>query len=152
MLSLCFTAPADAIRAVADSVGREARRELIGHVVRVWVEDIPEEALGEHYAKALAGLGEDGLQRLAEWHGSLAGGRPIANSDFLAGVFPGLGANRREALKCAATFRGEEAFDAGVTEEQALRSVLPHLSRGLMAELAQECLKLYVRDRLGGEN
>jgi hypothetical protein len=152
MSLLCFIEPHDAIHAVADSIGREARRALIGHVVRVWVEDIPEEELCEHYAKALAGLDEAGLNRLADWHGSLDVGQPIANSDFLVGVFPSLGPSRREALKRAATFRGEDAFDAGVTEEQALRTVLPHLSRGLATELARECIKLYMRDRLGGDN
>ena len=32
------------------------------------------------------------------------------------------------ALKIAASFRGEEAFDAGVAEEQAMNTVLPLLS------------------------
>ena len=66
---------------------------------------------------------------LAAWHASLEVGQPIANRDFLVNVFPTLGENRREALKIAAGFRGEEAFDAGVAEEQALDTVLPHLSR-----------------------
>ena len=51
---------------------------------------------------------------------SLEVGQPIANKDFLMRVFPSLGDNRREALKIAAGFRSEEAFEAGVGEEQAL--------------------------------
>ena len=62
---------------------------------------------------------------LAAWHASLEVGQPIPNRDFLVNVFPTLGDNRREALKIAAGFRGEEAFDAGVAEEQALETVLP---------------------------
>ena len=44
------------------------------------------------------------------------------------GVFASLGENRREALKIAAGFRGEEAFERGMAEEQALETVLPWLS------------------------
>ena len=63
-----------------------------------------------------------------------------------------LGDNRREALKIAAGFRGEEAFDAGVAEEQALETVLPHLSRERCRQLATECVELYLWDRLGSDN
>ena len=61
-------------------------------------------------------------------------------------------AKYREALKIAAGFRGEEAFDAGVAEEQALETVLPRLSRQRSMELASECVELYLWDRLGSEN
>ena len=67
-------------------------------------------------------------------------------------MFPSLGENRREALKIAAGFRGEEAFDAGVGEEQAFDTVLPWLSEERCAALAAECLELYCWDRLGVEN
>jgi hypothetical protein len=67
-------------------------------------------------------------------------------------VFPSLGDNRREALKIAAGFRGEEAFQAGVSEEQALDTVLPALSRDRAVELANECITLYMWDRLGSDN
>ena len=73
-----------------------------------------------HYAKAVADLDEHDLSMLAAWHASLEVGQPIANKEFLVNVFPSLGDNRREALKIAAGFRGEEAFEAGVAEEQAL--------------------------------
>ena len=53
-MALCFVDPADAIRAIADSVGREARRQLLGEAVRAWVDEIPDEELQEHYAKALS--------------------------------------------------------------------------------------------------
>jgi hypothetical protein len=151
-MPLCFIEPHDAIRVIAESVGREARRQLLGELVRAWVDEIPEEDLVSHYAKAVADLDEHDLSMLAAWHASLEVGHPIANRDFLVNVFPTLGENRREALKIAAGFRGEEAFDAGVAEEQALDTVLPYLSRDRSIELANECLDLYLWDRLGGEN
>jgi hypothetical protein len=77
---------------------------------------------------------------------------PIANREFLVNVFSSLGENRREALKIAAGFRGEEAFEAGVAEDQALDTVLPHLSRERATELAAECVELYLWDRLGSDN
>jgi hypothetical protein len=149
---LCFIEPQDAIRVIAESVGREARRQLVGEVVRAWVDEIPEPDLESQYVKAIAELDEHDLSMLAAWHASLEVGQPIANRDFLAHVFPTLGENRREALKIAAGFRGEEAFDAGVAEEQALETVLPHLSRERATELAAECLELYLWDRLGCDN
>ena len=50
---------------------------------------------------------------LAAWHASMEVGHPLPNRDFLMGAFPSLGEHRREALKLAAGFRGEEAVDAG---------------------------------------
>ena len=151
-MPLCFIEPQDAIRVIAESVGREARRQLLGELVRAWVDDIPDEQLASHYAKAIADLDEHDLSMLAAWHASLEVGQPIPNREFLVNVFPTLGENRREALKIAAGFRGEEAFDAGVAEEQALETVLPHLSRERSLELAGECLELYLWDRLGSDN
>jgi hypothetical protein len=149
---LCFIESADAIRVIADTLGRSARRTLVGEVVAAWVDDIPEEELCVHYAKAVAGLAEEELHMLARWHASLEVGQPIANTDFLLAVFPSLGESRREALKLAAGFRGEDAFDAGVTEERALEAVLPHLSHKRLAKLSRRCLELYIEDRLGGAN
>jgi hypothetical protein len=149
-MPLCFIEPQDAIRVIAESVGREARRQLLGELVRAWVDEIPEQDLDSHYAKAVADLDEHDLSMLAAWHASLEVGHPIANREFLTGVFPKLGENRREALKIAAGFRGEEAFDAGVAEEHALETVLPRLSRDRATELAGECLELW--DRLGSDN
>ena len=76
----------------------------------------------------------------------------MTNKDFLVNAFPALGENRREALKIAAGLRGEDAFNAGVAEEQALETVLPWLSRPRCEELVAECLELYCWDRLGSEN
>ncbi len=151
-MALCFIEPQDAIRVIAESIGREARRQLLGELVRAWVDEIPENELASHYAKAVQDLDEHDLSMLAAWHASLEVGHPIANREFLVNVFPSLGENRREALKIAAGFRGEEAFEAGVAEEQALATVLPHLSRARCAELARECVELYVWDRLGSDN
>jgi len=151
-MPLCFIEPKDAIRVIAESVGREARRQLLGELVRAWVDEIPEPELDSHYAKAVADLDEHDLSLLAAWHASLEVGHPIANKEFLVNVFGSLGENRREALKIAAGFRGEEAFDAGVAEEQALETVLPWLSREGADGLAVECLQLYCWDRLGSEN
>ena len=151
-MPLCFIEPDQAIRVVAESIGREARRQLLGEIVHAWVDEIPDDELAVHYAKAVEDLDEDDLSMLAAWHASLEVGQPIANRDFLVNVFPTLGENRREALKIAAGFRGEEAFDAGVTEEQAIDTVLPLLSRARATELAQECVELYLWDRLGSDN
>ena len=151
-MALCFVDPADAIRAIADSVGREARRQLLGEAVRAWVDEIPDDELETHYAKALSELDEHDLSMLAAWHASMEVGTPLANKDFLVGAFKSLGENRREALKIAAGLRGEDAFNAGVAEEQALESVLPWLSEARCEELAAECLELYCWDRLGSEN
>ncbi len=151
-MPLCFIEPQDAIRVIAESVGREARRQLLGELVRAWVDAIPECELESHYVKAIADLDEHDLSMLAAWHASLEVGQPIANRDFLVGVFPSLGENRREALKIAAGFRGDEAFDAGVSEEQALETVLPALGRERCMELAEECLELYLWDRMGSDN
>jgi hypothetical protein len=151
-MPLCFIEPQNAIRVIADSVGREARRQILGEVVKAWVDEIPDSELASHYAKAVADLDEHDLSMLAAWHASLEVGHPLPNKEFLVNVFPTLGDNRREALKIAAGFRGEEAFEAGVGEEQALETVLPWLSDKRCIELAAECLELYCWDRMGTEN
>ena len=151
-MPLCFIEPQDAIRVIAESVGREARRQLLGELVRAWVDEIPEQELESHYAKAVADLDEHDLSMLAAWHASLEVGHPIANRDFLVSVFPSLGDNRREALKIAAGFRGEEAFDAGVAEEQALETVLPWLSRERCDRARRRVPRALLWDRLGSEN
>ena len=151
-MPLCFIEPQSAIRVIAESVGREARRQILGEVVRAWVDEIPESELESHYAKAVADLDEHDLSLLAAWHASLEVGHPVPSKEFLVNVFSSLGDNRREALKIAAGIRGEEAFEAGVAEEQALETVLPWLTRERAGELAAECLELYCWDRLGSEN
>jgi hypothetical protein len=151
-MALCFIEPQEAIRVVAESVGREARRQLLGEVVRAWVDEIPEDELEAHYAKAIQDLDQDDLSMLAAWHASLEVGHPVPSREFLLKAFPSLGARRREALRIAAGFRGEEAFEAGASEEQALETVLPWLSEPRMMELAAEAVELYCWDRLGSEN
>jgi hypothetical protein len=151
-MSLCFIEPQDAIRVMAESIGREARRQLLGELVRAWVDEIPEQELASHYAKAVDDLDEHDLSMLAAWHASLEVGAPIANKEFLVNAFSSLGDNRREALKIAAGLRGEDAFEAGISEEQALETVLPWLSKLRCEELLVECLELYCWDRLGSEN
>ncbi len=151
-MPLCFIEPHEAIRVVAESVGREARRQLLGEVVRAWVDEIPDDELQQHYAKAVEDLDDDDLSMLAAWHASLEVGHPVANKDFLLGAFPRLGEHRREALRIAAGFRGEVAFESGVSEEQALDTVLPWLSNERMMELAAEAVELYCWDRMGSEN
>jgi hypothetical protein len=151
-MALCFIEPKDAIRVIAESVGREARRQLLGELVRAWVDEIPESELESHYVKAVADLDEHDLSMLAAWHASLEIGQPVANREFLVNAFAKLGENRREALKIAAGFRGDEAFDNGVAEEQALETVLPFLSAKRSTQLARVCVDLYLWDRLGSDN
>jgi len=151
-MALCFVDPADAIRAIADSVGREARRQLLGEAVRAWVDEIPDEELEDHYARAISALDEHDISMLAAWHGSMEGRQPVPNRDFLMGAFDTLGDQRREALKLAAGFRGEEAFEEGISEERALDTVLEWLSEPRLMELAREATELYIWDRAGSEN
>jgi hypothetical protein len=151
-MPLCFIEPQDAIRVIAESVGRDARRQLLCELVRAWVDEIPDEELDSHYAKAVNDLDENDLSMLAAWHASMEVGTPIANKEFLVGAFASLGENRREALKIAAGLRGEDAFNAGFAEDQALDMVLPWLSDERATELAGECIELYCWDRLGCEN
>src|ERR671936_3104757 len=87
-MPLCFIEPQEAIRVVAESVGREARRQLLGEVVRAWVDEIPDDELQVHYAKAVEELDDDDLSMLAAWHASLEWGQPIANKEFLLKAFP----------------------------------------------------------------
>lgn len=151
-MPLCFIDPAEAVRAIADSVGREARRQLLGAAVRAWVDEIPEDELERHYVQAVAELDEEDLSVLAAWHASVETGAAVPNRDFLIGAFASLGEQRREALKLAAGFRGEEAFEEGIGEEAALEIVLEWLSPERAMDLAAEALELYAWDRLGTEN
>jgi hypothetical protein len=152
LVPLCFIDPADAIRVVADSVGREARRQLLGEAVRAWVDEIPDDELEAHYSKAIQELDEHDISMLAAWHASMDIAHPIPNRDFLINAFGSLGQHRREALKLAAGFRGEEAVDRGLTEERALETVLEWLSPQRQEELAVEAMELYLWDRAGSDN
>ena len=151
-MPLCFIDPADAIRAIADSIGREARRQLLGEAVRAWVDEIPDDELEAHYAKAISELDEHDISMLAAWHASMDIAHPIPNRDFLINAFGSLGQHRREALKLAAGFRGEEAFEEGISEERALDLVLEWLSPTRVMELCREATELYMWDRYGSDN
>ena len=76
----------------------------------------------------------------------------FASADFLVGAFEGLGEHKRDVLKLAARFRGDEAFLAGVGEEEALDIVLPWLSQSRLEHLCSKALQIYIDDRIGGEN
>ena len=151
-MSFCFVDPADAIHVIADSIGREARRQLLGEALRAWVDEIPEEELETQYARALTDLDQDDLSLLAAWHSSMDVGHPVPNRDFLMGAFSSLGEHRREALKLAAGFRGEDVLEEGLTEELALETVVGWLSPDRLMGLASEALDLYIWDRAGSDN
>ena len=153
-MPLCFIEPDQAIRVVAESIGREARRQLLGEIVHAWVDEIPDDELEGHYSKAVEDLDDDDLSMLAAWHASLeVVGQPIANKAFLVQAFSSLGEHRREALKIAAGFRGEVAFDAEEhTFDAVLDTVVPWLSEQRRVELAAEAVELYCWDRLGSDN
>ena len=148
-MSLCFVDPADAIRAISESVGREARRQLLGEIVRAWVDELPDDELEVQYAKAISELDEHDISLLAAWHGSMEVGQPLPNRDFLMGAFESLGEHKREALKLAAGFRGEEAFEEGMSEERALEMILEWLSPARLVELCRAATDLYIWDRVG---
>ena len=126
---------------------------IYAHVacVRGNMKPIREMSDGELDA-AIAELDEHDISMLAAWHASMDVGHPVPNRDFLMGAFTSLGQHRREALKLAAGFRGEEAVDRGVTEERALETVLEWLSPPRLMELAVEAVELYVWDRAGSDN
>lgn len=152
-MSLCFIEPQDAVRVVADSVGREARRQLVTEVVTAWVNSLPDSELPIHYAEAIRSLDENDLTVLAAWHASLEVGQPVANRDFLIGAYTGLDkGNRREALRIAAGFRSEEAFESGASDDEMLGTVLPWLPPQQTMELAGEAMRIYVWDRIGSDN
>jgi len=151
-MTLCFIEPREAIRVIGETVGREARRALLSQVIQAWVDDIPEEELPHHYAKAVTDLDHEDLSMLAAWHATLEVGTPIASPEFLMGAFDGLGPHKRDALKLAARFRGDEAFLAGVGEEETLDIVLPWLSDARLESLVSAALEIYVRDRSGASN
>src|SRR4051794_33044207 len=136
-MPLCFIEPHEAIRVVAESVGREARRQLLGEVVRAWVDDIPDDELAQHYAKAVEDLDDDDLSMLAAWHASLEVGQPIANKEFLLGAFSHLGDYRREALPIAAGLPRGQGFRAGLSQGAGLATppplVFPQRAVGLSA-------------------
>src|SRR5512145_1866527 len=127
-MALCFMEPAEAIRVIAESIGREARRALLAAVIESWVDDIPEHELSQHYSKAVHDLDYEDLSMLAAWHATLEVGTPIATAEFLVGAFEALGEYKRDVLKLAGRLGGEEAVVAGVGEEEALEIVLPWLS------------------------
>ena len=151
-MALCFMEPAEAIRVIAESIGREGRRALLSAVIEAWVDDIPEHELSQHYSKAVHDLDHEDLSMLAAWHATLEVGTPIATAEFLVGAFDALGEHKRDVLKLAARFRGDEAFLAGVGEEEALDIVLPWLSPERLETLCSRALQIYVDDRLGGDN
>lgn len=152
-MSLCFIEPQDAVRVVADSIGREARRQLVTEVVHAWVNSLPDSELPIHYAEAIRALDENDLTVLAAWHASLEVGQPVANRDFLIGAYTSLDKpNRREALRIAASFRSEEAFENGASDEEMLDTVLPWLPPHQTMELAAEAMRIYVWDRIGSDN
>jgi hypothetical protein len=151
-MTLCFIEPREAIRVIAETVGREARRAMLAEVIQAWVDDIPEEELDQHYAKAVTELDHEDLSMLAAWHATLEIGTPVASPEFLVGAFDGLGVRKRDALKLAARFRGDEAFLAGVGEEETLEIVLPWLSEARLERLVSAALDIYIRDRLGEDN
>ena len=68
---LCFIEPAEAIRVMAECIGRDARRSLLAEVIEAWVDDIPDEELSQHYARAVGDLDHEDLSMLAAWHATL---------------------------------------------------------------------------------
>lgn len=150
--ALCVLDPARAVQAIADALGHDARRELVELVVDAWVDSVPESALEEHYAKALAGLAPDELREVAGWPGSAGAPVALANREFLLGAYSRLGDARRDMLRHAARLRGTAAFDAGMSEVRLLQTVLPSLPPERLHALAHESTELYLSDRLGAAN
>ncbi len=130
-MPLCFIEPQDAIRVIAESVGREARRQLLGELVRAWVDEIPEEELASHYAKAVDDLDEHDLSMLAAWHASLEVGHADRQQGLPgqrlrgAGREPARGAeDRRGAARGGRVQRGRRG-GAGARDGPALAVAAP---------------------------
>jgi hypothetical protein len=81
--ALCTLDPARAVRAMADSLGRDARRELVELIVAAWVDAVPESELEGHFAKAIAGLAPEDLREIAGWPGTSGVAVALANREFL---------------------------------------------------------------------
>ena len=118
-MPLCFIEPRDAIRVIAESVGREARRQLLGELVRAWVDEIPDGELASHYAKARRRPRRArpvDARRLAR----LPGGRPADRQQGVprqrvpvAGRQPARGAEDRRRLPRRGGLRGRRRRGAG---------------------------------------
>ena len=120
----CHSASSSPRKPFASSPSRSGARRAgscSARSCRAWVDEIPDDELVVHYSKAVDDLDDDDLSMLAAWHASLEVGQPIANKEFLLGAFPGLGEHRREALKIAAGFRGDEAFEHGISRGAGAR-------------------------------
>jgi hypothetical protein len=150
--ALCVLDPGRAVQAIADALGRDARRELVELVVDAWVDAVPETQLAGNYRKAIRGLAPEDLRELAGFPGTSCASVALANPEFLRGAFAGRGDGRRDALRRAARLRGLAAFDLGLSEVQVLAMVLPCLTPARLHALARDCTQLYIADRLGGEN
>src|SRR4051794_41918822 len=104
-MPLCFIDPQDAIRVMVESVGREARRQLLGELVRAGGDEIPDEELASHYAKAVIDLDGHDLSMLAAGDASMEGGTPNANREVLVNPVPPPRAARRGGRKGARGLR-----------------------------------------------
>src|SRR3954467_7427711 len=120
-MPLCFIEPQEAIRVVAESVGREARRPRLGEVVRGWGDEIPDDELDQHYAKAVDDLDDDDLSMLAAWHASLEVGHPIANKEFLLRPFTPLGEHPHDH---GVMQRGADRVRQAATQREARKHLL----------------------------
>ena len=152
-MTLCFIEPAEAIRVIAESVGREARRALLSAVIEAWVDDIPEQELAQHYAQAVSDLDHEDLSMLAAWHATLEVGTPVASAEFLVGRVRG--ARRAQA-------RGAQAGGAlprrrGVPRRRRRGGGARHraavaLGGAARAALRRRRSRSTSHDRIGGEN
>jgi hypothetical protein len=103
LVPLCFIEPQDAIRVIADSVGREARRQLVDEVLHAWIDDLPEQELSSHYLQAIADLDQEDLHLLAAWHASLEVGQSEASGRTAARHSRSLFASRARRPRASAS-------------------------------------------------
>src|SRR5262249_35748153 len=107
LMALCFVDPADAIRAIADSIGREARRRLLAAALAAeargrrsagrspsWVAEFPAGDLEAPSAKPPSGLDEPAPSLFAPGPGPLEIAQPAPTRAFLRGAFGSFGENR----------------------------------------------------------
>jgi hypothetical protein len=143
--TICFIESESVVRVVADCVGREARGKLLAEVTCAWIDQLPEAELFSHFEYLVSDMGEHDLSALAgEIHPTAA-----PTPQFLLKAFSTLGERQREILRLAACLRFEEALEVGVPDRDQLDRVLPRLPQEVLDRLAQECVTIYINDRLG---
>jgi hypothetical protein len=131
---------------MADSLGRDARRELVELVVDGLGRRGPRAASSNATTRRRSSASRRRIcARLPAGPGPRRVAVALANREFLLAAFAALGDARREALHCRLFAWRCRAFDAGVSEAQVLDSVLPCLSAAQLVSSLTSARALHAR-------